>query len=93
MTDTLEADVGDMLFGDLPSEETQTNDPVAEQPQAQEPEPQTEPEPAPQAEPVATEQPEEPKGAHHVPLAVLLDEREKRKEYERKLREYEEREA
>lgn len=94
MTDTLEADVGDMLFGDLPSEEPQTNDPVAEQPQAQEPDPQTEPEPAPQAEPVAAEQqPEEPKGAHHVPLAVLLDEREKRKEYERKLREYEEREA
>ena len=84
MTDTLEADVGDMLFGDLPSEETQTNDPVAEQPQAQEPEPQTEPEPAPQAEPVAAEQqPEEPKGAHHVPLAVLLDERDKAKSAKR----------
>lgn len=78
MTDTLEADVGNLLFGDLPPEDTQEIDPVAEQPQAQ-PDPQPEPEPAQQPEPVNEQQPEEAKGAHNVPLAVLLDERDKTK--------------
>lgn len=82
MTDTLDADVGNLLFGDLPPEENQPIDPVAEQPQAR-PDPQPEPEPAPQADPVIEQQPEEPKGAHNVPLAVLLDERDKVKSAKR----------
>lgn len=94
MTDTLDADVGS-LFGEIPRDDP-GGEAVAEQPQAQ-PDPQPEPEapadPLAEPDPAPIQQPEEPKGAHHVPLAVLLDEREKRKEYERKLREYEEREA
>lgn len=85
MTDTLEADIGS-IFGDLDAG-------VAETPQAPEvaqaatPEPQMEPvaEPDPQAaQPVETAQ-EKPKtddaekGSHHVPLTVLLDERDKAK--------------
>lgn len=77
MTDTLDASV-DALFGELPPEEPAQVDQVAEQPQAQ-PDPQPEPEPAPVAEPVQDQQPEQPKEAHHVPLAVLLDERDKAK--------------
>lgn len=93
MTDTLDADIGNMLFGDLSTEnEPAVVEPVADTPQA-EPEPQPEPQPAPEAQPAQEQQPEEPKGAHHVPLAVLLDEREKRREFERKVREYEQREA
>lgn len=93
MTDTLNADIGDMLFGDLPAEETVEN--VAEQPPAQESEPQVQPESVAETppEPVQGPQTEGQPAAHHVPLAVLLDEREKRKDYERKLREYEQREA
>lgn len=91
MTDTLDADVGNMLFGDLQGE-PEAVEQVPEQPQAQ-PDPSPAPEPALEPEPVIEQQPEEPKGAHLVPLAVLLDEREKRKDYERKLREFEEREA
>lgn len=80
MTDNLEADVGDMLFGELPPEDNQTPiEPVAEQPQAQEPDPQPAPEPALIADPEPTQQPEQPKEAHSVPLAVLLDERDKAK--------------
>lgn len=94
MTDTLEADVSNLLFGDLPGEEAPQTEQVAEQPQAQ-PDPPPAPELAPVVEsaPVNEQQTEEPKVAHHVPLSVLLDEREKRKEYERRVREYEEREA
>ena len=91
MTDTLDADVGNMLFGDLQGE-PEAVEQAPEQPQAQ-PDPSPAPEPVLEPEPVIEQQPEEPKGAHLVPLAVLLDEREKRKDYERKLREFEEREA
>lgn len=80
MTDTLDADVNN-LFGELPAEEPTQVVQEVEQPQAQ-PDPQPAPEPALEAQP-ETQQPDEPKGAHHVPLAVLLDEREKRKEAEK----------
>lgn len=93
MTDTLDADVGNMLFGDLQGE-PEAVEQAPEQPQAQ-PDPSPAPEPALEPEPVIEQQPEEPKGAHHVPLAVLLDERDKAKaakqeaaELKRQLAEY-----
>lgn len=77
MTDTLDADVGNMLFGDLQGE-PEAVEQAPEQPQAQ-PDPSPALEPALEPEPGIEQQPEEPKGAHHVPLAVLLDERDKAK--------------
>lgn len=91
MTDTLEADVNN-LFGEIPTEDAAPIEQETAQPQATELEPQSAPEPVLETQP-ETQQPEQPREAHHVPLAVLLDEREKRKEFERKVREFEEREA
>lgn len=75
MTDTLNADIGDMLFGDLPAEETVEN--VAEQPPAQESEPQVHPESVAETpqEPVQGKQTEEQPKDHVVPLAVMLEEK------------------
>lgn len=78
MTDTLESDVNN-LFGEIPTEDAAPIEQEPAQPQATEPEPHPAPEPALEAQPETIQQPEQPKEAHHVPLAVLLDERDKAK--------------
>jgi hypothetical protein len=56
------------------------------EPQAATPAPEPAPEPAPAPAPVAEAKPDVPQG--HVPLSAMLDEREKRKELERQLQEF-----
>jgi hypothetical protein len=56
------------------------------EPQAEAPAPEPAPEPAPAPAPVAEAKPDVPQG--HVPLSAMLDEREKRKELERQLQEF-----